>query len=261
MIHANMQQYFQPNDRRTSRRFSPALLSCHASENSHPTPSIFDAPDSRLAVIVTPSSRHLAFTPNATIPDPPFTPSLASTKHPKGKENSPSKPQRNASLPEEIAALSQEAQELEDLNKYRDLDLAPMSPVMLPENADAGDLMPAKSHIYSARVNPCPPGTVVSDIGPASKAPVQDQTGTSITASETQLRASNPRMFPLGKECEEFVDGDQVEGLEGYAAPPTFVIVLSMVPEAMFWAVVAGVVKVGNRVYGAYGEKFGTREM
>jgi hypothetical protein len=114
-----MLQYFEPNNRRNSRRFSPALISRPAFEDSIPVSSTFDAPDSCPAVVATPSGCHLAFTPNATIPDTPFTHNLNYFKQHKGKENSLSKSRRNASLPEEIAELAKEAKEEEDLEKYR----------------------------------------------------------------------------------------------------------------------------------------------
>ncbi|KAJ4296330.1 hypothetical protein N0V90_006375 [Kalmusia sp. IMI 367209] len=80
-------------------------------------------------------------------PESSFTKTLKYFKQFKGKENSPSKARRNASLPEEIAELAKEAQQ-EDMDedhemwaRYRDIDLAPLDPVL--EDGMAGDLIMA----------------------------------------------------------------------------------------------------------------------
>lgn len=101
--------------------------------------------------------KHVSFASTPTVSDTPFTSTLnyfKSLKHQasskfkgqsKGKENSPNKSRRNASLPEEIAELAKEVQSEDDydLDGYRDIDLAPLDPVL--ENEGAGDLIMVKS--------------------------------------------------------------------------------------------------------------------
>jgi len=86
-----------------------------------------------------------------SVQETPFSRTLTYFKQFRGKENSPSKSRRNASLPEEIAQLAHEAHIGEDTEyneggqgeeewaKYRELDLAPIDPVM--EDGVAGDLI------------------------------------------------------------------------------------------------------------------------
>lgn len=116
-------------------------------------------------------SRRVSFADKPTVIDDPFQSTLKHFKgfqgtgvddSPRGrkigKENSPYKPRRKASLPEEIAELNREAsageasansdEDLSDLEKYREYDLAPLDPVMEADSAGdliAGDLIMAKS--------------------------------------------------------------------------------------------------------------------
>lgn len=112
------------------------------------------------------ASRRVSFADEPTVIDDPFHSTLQYFKgfkgtgvddsprgRTKGKENSPYKPRRKASLPEEIAELKREAsassdEDLSDLEKYREYDLAPLDPVMEADSAGdliAGDLIMAKS--------------------------------------------------------------------------------------------------------------------
>lgn len=90
-------------------------------------------------------SGHVQFTPKSVTEETPFANTLKYFKQFKGKENTPSKSRRNASLPEEIAELAKEAQqegiddEDEVWDKYREMDLVPMDPVM--DDGIAGDLI------------------------------------------------------------------------------------------------------------------------
>lgn len=92
-----------------------------------------------------PKDKHVLFDQQFQDQTSPFTKTLKTLKQFQGKENSPSKSRRNASLPEEIAELAKEAQqnELEEENekwrKYREIDLAPVDTVM--EDRIAGDLI------------------------------------------------------------------------------------------------------------------------
>jgi hypothetical protein len=113
------------------------------------------------------SARRISFTKDPIVSETPFTGALkhfktyqnaTKTKGTRNKENSPSKSRRNASLPEEIAELAKEIdegiedakdtlmmqqrrqaaakEESEDLEKYRDADLAPLDPVLEGKNTE-----------------------------------------------------------------------------------------------------------------------------
>lgn len=114
---------------------------CTSPPTNLPVPP-FNTPTSS-NVVTTPGGKHIQFALQSTVHDTPFTKTLNYFKQFKGKENSPSKSRRNASLPEEIAELAKEAQEeeegSEDLEMYREMDLAPMDPVV--ETSSAGDLI------------------------------------------------------------------------------------------------------------------------
>jgi hypothetical protein len=92
------------------------------------------------------SSRRVSFAAEPTVIGSPFTntvkhfKSLKTDEDTRQKENTPYRPRRNAALPEEIAEYKKNAgSEDEDLDKYRDADLAPLDPVMEADNA--GDLI------------------------------------------------------------------------------------------------------------------------
>ncbi|KAL1603706.1 hypothetical protein SLS60_005295 [Paraconiothyrium brasiliense] len=87
-----------------------------------------------------------SFAANPSVQDTPFAKTLNYFKQFKDKENSPSKSRRNASLPEEIAELAKEAQQegVEDekavWDKYREIDLAPMDPI-IDDGSDVDSIM------------------------------------------------------------------------------------------------------------------------
>ena len=238
-----------------------------------PSSSFIISPNSQPAVIPTPNGRHLEFTPNA-MPETPFAKTLSYFKQ-KGKENSPCKNRRNALLPEEIAELAWEANDEEDLEKYRDMDLAPMEPVM--ESDAAGDLITF--------------GTLVkSDITTVSNAPSivmqrNESTGTydflvqdidvSRTFKAAETRPQPPatpsirHSHPIEQNEEDIADAETLD-----AAPnavqrqliicpldPTFVTVIGMLPRAMFWVAAAPVAKFSNKAYDTVVEKFTQMEL
>lgn len=93
-------------------------------------------------------SKRVKFALEPGVPATPFARTLEYFRQFKDKENTPIRPRRNAALPEEIAELAQEAQDnqdenfstdSEDLDQYREADLAPIDPVM--EDGWAGDLI------------------------------------------------------------------------------------------------------------------------
>jgi hypothetical protein len=232
--------------------------------------------------VATPNGCHLAFPPNATIPDTPFTHSLNYFKQHKGKENSPSKSRRNASLPEEIAELAKEAKEEEDLEKYRKLDLAPMEPVM--ESKNVGDLItfgtPARSNISPSLAGPTSftrssrqetdvhePSSIMETSKPMVSTVVNELpslNNAAVAEAEAQIsEVVSPSHISLPEEEDDatFVDAEVLPILQNkrktrYSEPPTFVTVIGMLPEAMFWSAAAPVVKYSNKAYDALCDKF-----
>jgi hypothetical protein len=230
------------------------------------SPSSIAFSDYEPAVIQTPGGHHIAFAPNAAIPDTPFASTLKYFRQQhRGKENSPSKSRRNASLPEELAELAREAEkeeqleqcleaddeeEEEDLDKYREMDLAPLDPVMKSENA--GDLItlgtpskpPASTNALSL-LEDCTSST-------AGQPPP-------CTTSALPLRLSLPRE----QDTEDDADAEDSDTMSdrahkqliNYPQHPTFVTVIEMLPAVLFWATAAPAVRFGNKVYDTLIEK------
>lgn len=238
-------------------------------------------------MIPTPGGTHLELTPNVSVPDTPFTKTLSYFKQYKGKENSPSNSRRNASLPEEIAELAREANEEddEDLEKYREMDLGPMEPVvesvglmcgvseyeeeedlklswinlsleeLVMENDTAGDLItfatPTKSNISPDR----------SSLGFKS---FSYNTRAQEMQSQCPATPSSRRLSLLTEQNED-VDADvetsdalprtQEKEVVVREEDPTFVTVIGMLPKAMFWVAAAPVAKLSNMAYDAMVEK------
>ena len=270
---ANTSQPFAPEDRRSSRLFSPKPPTRHSQIDSLATSSLNFA-DVRPSVTATTSGKHLAFTDIATISESPFynNAALRSLKHYRGKENSPSKSRRNASLPEEIAELAREANEADDdkdLRKYRDLDLAPMEPeedggstfLESPEKRSRALSMGSKideelaEEVYDLRTL-----TPQSDGSPTRE---------EFVSMEQDADTHSEEVFDLGtltppSERTEFAPlvlpnrdhAREDDQLILYREDPTFVTVVSMLPEAMFWAAAAPVAKLGNLAYDKLAEQF-----
>ncbi|KAH7061632.1 hypothetical protein BKA63DRAFT_559154 [Paraphoma chrysanthemicola] len=263
-------EYFDLRHRRASRRFSPALISRRVSEDPLPSSS-FPCLPSEPSVVPSPGGTHLEFTSAATIRDTPFARTLKHFKQYAGKENSPSKSRRNASLPHEIAELlAQNAEELEeeeeeDLEKYCEVDLAPMEPVM--ENATAGDLIllstPSKSW------DPCllemegtsPPGVnharetdekilgkEVTRFRQPSVVTEKEHSDSNLLVHLDKIDDKNAGIFDKTSNRKRIQSADSIQH-------PTFVKVISLLPQAMFWATAAPIVKLGDKAYDAMVEK------
>ncbi|KAF2682334.1 hypothetical protein K458DRAFT_419744 [Lentithecium fluviatile CBS 122367] len=133
------------------RHDNASLLRRASSPTGNRMPTSVGSPSHIAATPDSNGTKHVVFAPNPSVPDTPFANTLKYFKQLKGKENSPSKARRNASLPEEIAELAKEAQQEdalegmgategnEDLEQYREMDLGPLDPVM--EDGIAGDLI------------------------------------------------------------------------------------------------------------------------
>jgi hypothetical protein len=251
-----------------------------ASADPLPSFSVADFSDSRPAVISTPSGRHLDFTTNSTIHDTPFTRTLNYFKQQKGKENSPSKARRKAALPEEIAELVRNAED-EDLDKYRDVDLAPMEPVM--ECDTAGDLItfgtPAKAKISlsgrSTTYSDALPKRVVApsnldvknatDLSPIDAVLVdlapEDAEAPSTPSSCLFLPIEQDEDSDADAEYSDTVSNPEDKQLILYPQHPTFVTVIGMLPKALFWATAAPIAKYSTKAYDALVNKFAGLEL
>ncbi|KAL5113767.1 hypothetical protein ACEQ8H_008341 [Pleosporales sp. CAS-2024a] len=283
-------EYFELQGRRASRRFFPAPIARRASEDSLPVASFQAKPDHRPAVVATPSGHHLDFTPSSSIPATPFTKTLQFFKNYSGKENSPIKNRRNASLPEEIAEVAREArdEEEEDLEQYREMDLAPLEPVM--ESQNAGDLItfgtPVRSNILAPLLSsPSLSKSVHHAI--AISGPRDYNESTVLPSLSTMSDTSSPEQsmdikgkmgVPEISSGSPLVRGQQDNAVDAYLdatsvnsskdpnqdgppQEPTFVKVIGLLPEALFWTAAAPVARYSAMAYEALVEKFAIRDM
>jgi hypothetical protein len=228
----------------------------------------------------TPSGRHLGFTTNSTIHDTPFTKTLSYFKQQNGKENSPSKARRKAALPEEIAELVRESEE-EDLDKYRDVDLAPMEPVM--ESDTAGDLItfgtPVKAMISTSEKSTTHPEKLphqitsplnsdikeLVDLSPIDAVLVhlapEDEEAPSTPSSRLFLPIEQDKNSDADTEYSDTVSNPEDKQIILYPQHPTFVNVIGMLPEALFWATAAPIATYSTRVYDALVDRFAGLEL
>jgi hypothetical protein len=271
-------------DRRASRLFSPKVISRRGPEDALlPSLSLIHFSNYEPAVVQTPSGQHANFVPNAHIADTPFVSTLRYLKnHNKGKENSLSKSRRNASLPAEIAAVAREAEkeeeldkgceEEEDLERYREIDLAPMVPIM--ERDTTGDLIilstPARPrdllidvhqslHLSLAR------GERIARAYDIQLEPPQDKEVTYYAREQLQepTKSLSRLILPLEQDTEDDADAEKSDSVSNpeqkrlilYLHQPTFVTVINMIPETLFWVTAARVARLANKVYDTMIEK------
>jgi hypothetical protein len=263
-----------------SSPFVPSRTLVRRASEDTPLPSTsfidFPSPSCAAGVVSTPGGRHIDFAPTSTVPETPFTKTLSYFKQYKGKENSPSKRRRNASSPEEIAELAREVaveeqvaeekKQLEGLDKYRDLDLAPEEPVM--ESTSAGDLIMCGTPVrtndgwFKASVSGSPrpsSRTWTSTTRQADLYPSDSETEDWVKVQQPPTTPSPQKpTLPIEQdedhdadveESEDSGPGDERKQIILYPRHPTFVTVIGMLPKAMFWAAAAPVVKYGNMAF------------
>jgi hypothetical protein len=217
--------------------------------------TLYPGTDTEPAVIHTPGGRHLEFTSNASIEESPFNNTLRYFKQYKGKENSPSKSRRNASLPEEIAELAREAnEEEEDLDKYRSVDLAPMEPVV--ESVETEDLISFESPVKRA----------AETLRTVPEFDMESGSSTlpHFSVPDPEMQHSSRMSLPVEQDEESDADVEtsdtaapnEEKQLIVYPQGPTFVTVIGMLPKAMFWAAAAPVARLGTSAYDLLIEKF-----
>ncbi|EFQ87174.1 hypothetical protein PTT_17322 [Pyrenophora teres f. teres 0-1] len=216
--------------------------------------------------------------PVCTTPDSPSSPVVA---YYKGLENSTPKRRRKASSPEELAQLAREARvyeeeaeeekELQELDQYRDFDLAPIEPVM--ESEAAGDLImsatPAKVRAGDdwnklilpsslARVQHGSKSRGFAAVSPLVDTEDEEYLDASCLARPCAPTPSSRRpSLPVEQDEEDDADVEdwdfvvRREDEDVFVEPyePTFVTVIGMLPAVMFWATAAPVVKLGNDAF------------
>jgi hypothetical protein len=143
--------------------------------------------------------------------------------------------------------------EEEDLEKYREMDLAPMEPVM--ESDTNGDLITFSTPIKTTVGAPM----VVHQVNAAlDRSP---------EASPQQLQAPPPRLsLPIGQGESGDADSESAgamncsleQQLTAYPQHPTFVTVIGLLPKTMFWVVAAPIAKYSNKAYDAMVERVGS---
>ncbi|KAF1949070.1 hypothetical protein CC80DRAFT_555686 [Byssothecium circinans] len=256
--------------------------------------------------------RRIQFTSPSAVQETPFKKTLNYFKQYRGKENSPSKSRRNASLPEEIAEMAKEAGlrvetddidekkrvgmdggvgkvdggkedvEEEELEKYREMDLAPLDTVM--EGELAGDLImmgpptPARVRDWmnedgkrmGARDVMAGSGVVDDDeeeddddqfidsVSTPSKNGVKPQ------REDAEQRDQHPTPSPEPKARETHSlfcpetnpqDSPSKKQLILYQERPVFINVIGMLPAAMFWTMAVPVAVLSNKAYDKVVEK------
>lgn len=276
----------EPSTRRQTQIFSPKSTS-HRTRSKHEPPiPAPDFSDARPAVMQTPRGKHLDFTSSAAVHDTPFSKTLSYFKQHRGKENSPSKSRRNASLPEEIAQLAKEAndQEIaqlveetkdeEDLEKYREMDLAPMEPLLEDESTE--DLITLNT---PAKVNPFtvgPQGTLL-DLSEQNAKDTEDSNDemsdfVQVFEANTVGNLVDTCSVPAAEQsCLLFSEHDSDSGADADRSEstsnegdrqltlvpehPTFIKVIEMLPEAMILQIRASMAHYSNRAYEALVDK------
>ncbi|CAO2656520.1 Nn.00g053230.m01.CDS01 [Neocucurbitaria sp. VM-36] len=226
-----------------------------------------------LSSFISATNYPIDLSPNTTNPESPFF------KQSRSKENSPSKRHRNAASPEEIAELAREAgikseiddDDQEDLDQYREMDLAPMEPVM--DSDSAGDLITS--------------GTPVKPQGSQSFA--------SLSLDQFQLRSTSPRESfrsipepmqqtkdvlddkPDNRSEKSAITSSQSPPAESrnpvlghadtvsdqeqkqlilYPQQPAFITVIGMLPRTIMWATAAAIAMYSSKAYNALVDKF-----
>ncbi|KAH7345894.1 hypothetical protein BKA66DRAFT_447997 [Pyrenochaeta sp. MPI-SDFR-AT-0127] len=270
--------------------FQSKPITRRASEDTTLSPSLFvDFPNNFQNVITTPVGNHLDFTTTSTFHRTPLTKPRKHFMQCGSKENSPSKRRRNASSPEEIAELAKEAREDEDqeaqdnLEQYREMDLAPLEPVMA--NDVAGDLItfgtPARSLFnrnssgFNMHYTSFPSETVSPQMEytqavttPQKPADVLDapELGSKITTNiardQVALHAPhadsidqnvNASARPDSDDSDAVSNLDQEQPIRG-PRQPTFIAILEQLPASMFWATAGPIVKYTRKAFDSFME-------
>lgn len=213
----------------------------------------------------------------------------------KGKENSPSKRRRKAASPEEIAELAKETSgeeagvdmentefltdrddvddrdkhEGEDLNQYRGIDLTPLEHVM--SSGTAGDLITSGTPVRAGDVslftdNGLGLGQgqgVETPMASTPRTPKVDNTTKYNSATDFHATPSSPlpsallanySVSPTTLTVEPSPSPPHSTGTKEDDHPP-FTTIIALLPQAMFWAAAAPVVKYASKAYDVLIEK------
>ncbi len=162
--------------------------------------------------------------------------------HFKGKENSPSRRRRNACSPEDIVKLNREVREQESsgspdsLDKYRQMDLEPIEPVMKSDSA--GDLIIPSTPISSKECSVLP-DVELSEYFETRENSTTEQS-TPEHSSRTDITIPQPAQIQL-------ILSNQ---------PPSVIKVLGMLPEVMLRTAAAFIVEQVTMIYDTVAKDF-----
>lgn len=182
------------------------------------------------------------------------------------KTGSPSKRRRKTSSPDEIAELARaaaiedtEAEELaalEELEKYREMDLAPLEPIM--ENKTAGDLIfhgtPVKvqdAQIFG-RNRYAPESQVLYT--PSRPRPKRIRTMKPQTPSRCSIRS----LIAQDQESRLALqpsDRHQATFHASHPPPPPFIAVIEALPVTIFWCTAAAIMQCSINTFDALVER------
>jgi hypothetical protein len=232
--------------------------------------------------------RHVRFAAAPLIPETPFAKTLKYFKQYKGKENSPSKSRRNASLPDELAEMardagleliqgeenntdglndeddnesSSEAEKEEDLERYREMDLAPIDSVM--EDHIAGDLImlatPTPSRVHDwMNANGTRKGAsdVMEKVDEEYVEENEQEDGTPAKPASSikpDAKIVSPRVTDSQSRAKP--QQEQNDQQVVHEDRPDFSKIIGMLPATLFWAVASPVAALSNKAYDKVVEK------
>ncbi|KAI5377342.1 hypothetical protein CC77DRAFT_1098575 [Alternaria alternata] len=210
------------------------------------------------AVVRTPNGKHVDFATCDSIPDSPVDHTRSCVKAQESDEISPSEHQGHASPQRKLTELAREARvekeevaeqrALAELDKFRDMDLAPIETVM--DGGSAGDLItygtPVKAKDEELFLRRAPDGS-----------------GSELEGwnhiKRWQSSISPPRRNPFfieqdrengaGVEESNTTSVSTQQQLSVFPRRPTFITVIGMLPAVMFWATIAQVVDCSSKVF------------
>ncbi|KAL1795226.1 hypothetical protein ACET3X_007042 [Alternaria dauci] len=226
--------------------------------------SFIDFPLPTYAVVQTPNGKHIDFATSDVIPYSSLDNTLDYFRAQEGDEISPHKHRCNTSSSKTTAELARETRveeeeaaeqrALAELDQFRDMDLAPTEKVM--GGGPAGDLItfgtPVKAkdeELFSHMA----PETFGSEF--------EEQKHTQRSKPSILLSYRTPSLIEQDEEDDADVEESDTAFSSEQRQPsisprcPTFITVIGMLPVAMFWATVAGVVNGSSKAFDVLIEK------
>jgi hypothetical protein len=210
------------------------------------------------AVVQTPNSKHINFATRDSIPGSPVDRTLSCVKAQESDEISPSEHQGDTSPQRKLTELAREARveeeevaeqrALAELDKFRDMDLAPIETVM--DGGPAGDLI-----TYGTPVKAKDEELFLHRVPDGSGSELEGWNHIKRWQSSIPPPRQNP--FFIEQDQENGVDVEDSDTtsiskqqyLSVIPRRPTFITIIGMLPAAMFWATIAQVVDGSSKVF------------